>query len=56
MAYAGLSRDQPSPEEQHCGFAVDFRSLYATALERWWGVPAAPVLNSRYPALELLRS
>lgn len=36
--------------------AVDFRSLYATALEPWWGVPAAPVLGGRFPTLELLRS
>jgi uncharacterized protein (DUF1501 family) len=36
--------------------AVDFRSLYATALEPWWGVPAAPVLGGRFPALELLRT
>jgi uncharacterized protein (DUF1501 family) len=35
---------------------VDFRSLYATALEPWWGVPAAPVLGGRFPALELLRT
>ena len=24
-------------------FAVDFRSLYATALERWWEMPSAAV-------------
>jgi len=36
-------------------FAVDFRSLYATALERWWGVPAAPVLGGRFAHLPLLR-
>jgi uncharacterized protein (DUF1501 family) len=36
--------------------AVDFRSLYASALEHWWGVPAAGVLGGRFPALELLRT
>lgn len=36
--------------------AVDFRSLYATVLERWWGVPSARALNGRFEALELLRS
>ena len=36
--------------------AVDFRSLYATALEHWWGVPATGVLGGRFPTLELLRS
>jgi uncharacterized protein (DUF1501 family) len=37
-------------------FSVDFRSLYATALERWWGVGSAKVLDSRYPLLDLIRS
>ncbi len=36
--------------------AVDFRSLYATALERWWGVASERVLNGRFPALELLKT
>ncbi len=35
--------------------AVDFRSLYATALERWWGVPSQGPLKGRYPVLEVLR-
>ena len=35
--------------------AVDFRSLYATALERWWGVPSLGPLKGRYPVLELLK-
>ena len=37
-------------------FNVDFRSLYATALERWWGLPAADILGGRFAALDLLRS
>jgi uncharacterized protein (DUF1501 family) len=36
-------------------FAVDFRSVYATALERWWGIGSAKVLDGRYPPLELIR-
>jgi uncharacterized protein (DUF1501 family) len=36
--------------------AVDFRSLYATALERWWGLPSAKVLNGRFETLDLLRA
>ena len=35
---------------------VDFRSLYATALERWWGQPSARTLNGRFAPLDLLRS
>lgn len=37
-------------------FAVDFRSLYATVLERWWKLPSAEVLGGRYAALNLLRA
>jgi uncharacterized protein (DUF1501 family) len=36
-------------------FDVDFRSLYATALERWWGVSSEGVLRGRFPALDVLR-
>jgi uncharacterized protein (DUF1501 family) len=36
-------------------YAVDFRSLYATALESWWGVPSADVLGARHATLPLLR-
>ena len=35
---------------------VDFRSLYATALERWWGVGAQALLGGRFPAVELLKA
>lgn len=35
--------------------SVDFRSLYATALEKWWGLDARGVLNGKYPTLDLLR-
>ncbi len=37
-------------------FAVDFRDLYATALERWWGVNPAVALNGRFRALDLLKA
>jgi uncharacterized protein (DUF1501 family) len=34
---------------------LDFRSLYATALEPWWGLDAARALGSRYAPLPLLK-
>jgi uncharacterized protein (DUF1501 family) len=34
--------------------AVEFRSLYATVLERWWGVPSSGVLGGRFPTLDLV--
>lgn len=35
-------------------FAVDFRELYATALEKWWGLNSAAALNGRFKALDFL--
>ena len=35
-------------------FAVDFRSYYATLLESWWDIPAAPVLGGKYPRLDFV--
>ena len=43
-------------ESGNLAYAVDFRSLYATALERWWGVRSEGPLNGRYPVLELLKT
>ncbi len=36
-------------------FAIDFRELYATALERWWGIDSAAALNGRFRPLDLIR-
>ncbi len=35
--------------------SVDFRSLYATALEKWWGVDSKGPLRGRYPVVDLLK-
>ncbi len=35
-------------------FAVDFRDLYATVLEKWWGVRSAAALGGRFAPLGLL--
>lgn len=43
-------------ENGNLAHAVEFRSLYATVLERWWGVPSSGVLGGRFPALDLLRA
>ena len=32
-------------------FAVDFRDIYATVLERWWGVNASVALRGRFAAM-----
>ncbi|BCG03470.1 hypothetical protein PPGU19_080380 (plasmid) [Paraburkholderia sp. PGU19] len=35
---------------------VDFRSLYATVLERWWGADSKAVLGGRFATLPLVRA
>ena len=37
-------------------FAVDFRSLYATIIDRWWGGDPAAVLGGRFDALDLVKA
>jgi uncharacterized protein (DUF1501 family) len=37
-------------------FAIDFRTLYATVLERWWGLDSANALNGRFRALDVIRA
>jgi uncharacterized protein (DUF1501 family) len=36
--------------------SVDFRSLYATVIEKWWGADAKAVLGGKYPTLDLLKT
>ena len=36
--------------------AIDFRCLYATVLDRWWGMPSGAILKGRFTPLELLRA
>jgi len=36
--------------------SLDFRSLYATALEEWLGIPAAPILGKPFPSAGVLKS
>ena len=36
--------------------AIDFRSVYATVLDRWWGVPSSGPLGARFAVLPILRA
>ena len=36
--------------------SVDFRSLYATVLERWWGMDSQSVLAGRFAPLDLIKA
>lgn len=35
-------------------FAVDFRSYYATFLERWWGIDSAPVMAGKFKPIDFI--
>jgi uncharacterized protein (DUF1501 family) len=37
-------------------FAIDFRDLYATVLERWWGIDAGKPLGGRFAPLDLIKA
>jgi len=36
--------------------AIDFRNVYATALERWWGLDSRGVLGGRFTTLPIIRT
>jgi uncharacterized protein (DUF1501 family) len=36
--------------------ALDFREVYATVLERWWGLPSQPTLDKRYTPVPFVRA
>ncbi len=52
----GLTGSYPSLEKLGDGdliHSVDFRSVYATVLDRWLGCPVEKLLGEKFPALEL---
>jgi uncharacterized protein (DUF1501 family) len=56
----GLYGEQPSlnglSADGNPAFAIDFRCVYATVLDRWWGVPSAEPLGGRFTPLPMLRA
>jgi uncharacterized protein (DUF1501 family) len=53
----GLYGNYPSLTDLHDGdlkFCTDFRSVYATALEKWLGAPSEMVLGKKYPLLPFI--
>jgi len=54
---AGLRGDRPNLEVATGGdipYTIDFRSVYATVIDRWLGCPASPVLGGDFPLLDFL--
>lgn len=52
----GQAPDLQRLEGANLVHAVDFRSLYASVVERWWGADSRAVLNGRFATLDLLRA
>jgi uncharacterized protein (DUF1501 family) len=50
----GVQPDLSATNMGNLRYAVDFRSVYATVLERWLGRPSAPVLAGTFPQLPVL--
>ena len=56
---AGLQGTPPALDlarNQDITFSTDFRSVYATMLDRWLDCPSEPVLGGKFAALDLLSS
>jgi uncharacterized protein (DUF1501 family) len=56
----GLYGEQASLErlsgDGNPGYAIDFRSVYATALDRWWGVASSGPLGGTFAPVPILRA
>jgi uncharacterized protein (DUF1501 family) len=52
----GAAPDLGGLDHGNLRHVVDFRSLYATIIESWWGLPAASVLGRSFPSLPVLRT
>lgn len=54
---AGLQGEHPSLTELYQGdlkFHTDFRSVYATVLDKWLQIPSEPVLGGKFPVLDIV--
>ena len=56
----GLYGDQPSlsklVDNGNLSFTTDFRSVYATLIEKWLGTPSEPLMGKQWPTLGFLNA
>ena len=54
--YGGQPRLDRLSGDGNPGYSIDFRSVYATVLDQWWGVPSPGPLGGRFASLPMLRT
>jgi uncharacterized protein (DUF1501 family) len=56
----GLYGQQPALDnltgDGNTAYAIDFRSIYATVLERWWNVPSTGPLGGKFAPMQILKT
>ena len=56
----GFYGDQPSLtkliDNGNLSFTTDFRSVYATVIEKWLGTPSAPLMGQQWPTLGFIKA
>ncbi len=52
--HPGLGSDELLATGSSLKFATDFRSVYATVLEKWLGIPSEPVLGQQWPLVDCI--
>ncbi len=56
----GMYGEQPALDrlsgDGNSDYAIDFRSVYATVLDRWWGVASSGPLGGRFAPVPILRT
>jgi uncharacterized protein (DUF1501 family) len=50
----GTAPDLKIAKNADLTFTTDFRSVYATVLDQWLGVPADAILGAKHPRLAFL--
>ncbi len=53
-AHPSLKASDLLPTGSGLKFDTDFRSVYATVLEKWLGIPSEPVLGQKWPLVDCL--
>ena len=56
QSFESQEREERLNGDGNVGYSIDFRAVYATVLERWWGVPSQSALGGRFAPVPFLRT